>query len=73
MSKLSKSYPNWLKNPLAKEKNEMVKKNDEEGMWNKKSILRELEYWAMLDERHSIDNMHVKKSACESTWGTLLQ
>jgi hypothetical protein len=45
----------------------MVKKNDEEGMWNKKSILRELEYWAMLDERHSIDNMHVKKSACEST------
>jgi hypothetical protein len=30
-------------------------------MWNKKSILWELEYWPMLDVCHSIDNMHVKK------------
>jgi hypothetical protein len=46
---------------------------EEEGMWNKKSILWELEYWPMLDVRHSIDNMHVKKNVCEATCGTLLQ
>jgi hypothetical protein len=46
---------------------------EEEGMWNKKSILWELEYWSMLDVRHSIDNMHVKKNVCEATYGTLLQ
>jgi hypothetical protein len=42
-------------------------------MWNKKSILWELEYWPMLDVRHSIDNMHVKTNVCEATCGTLLQ
>jgi hypothetical protein len=42
-------------------------------MWNKKSILWELEYWSMLDVRHLIDNMHVKKNVCEATCGTLLQ
>jgi hypothetical protein len=42
-------------------------------MWNKKSILWVLEYWPMLDVRHSIDNMHVKKNLCEATCGTLLQ
>jgi hypothetical protein len=42
-------------------------------MWKKKSILWELEYWPMLDVRHSIDNMHVKKNVCEATCGTLLQ
>jgi hypothetical protein len=46
---------------------------EEEGMWNKKSILWELEYCPMLDVRHSIDNMHVKKNVCEATCGTLLQ
>jgi hypothetical protein len=46
---------------------------EEEGMWNKKSILWELEYWPMLDVRHLIDNMHVKKNVCETTCGTLLQ
>jgi hypothetical protein len=46
---------------------------EEEGMWNKKSILWELEYWPMLDVRHSIDNMHVKKNVCEATCATLLQ
>jgi hypothetical protein len=46
---------------------------EEEGMWNKKSILWELQYWLMLDVCHSIDNMHVKKNACEATCGTLLQ
>jgi hypothetical protein len=39
----------------------------------KKSILWELEYWSMLDVRHSIDNMHVQKNVCEATCGTLLQ
>jgi hypothetical protein len=42
---------------------------EEEGMWNKKSVLWELEYWPMLDVRHSIDNMHVKKNVCEATCG----
>jgi hypothetical protein len=46
---------------------------EEEGMWNKKLILWELEYWSMLDVRHSIDNMHAKKNVCEATCGTLLQ
>jgi hypothetical protein len=46
---------------------------EEEGMWNKKSILWELEYWPMFDVRHLIDNMHVKKNVCEDTCGTLLQ
>jgi hypothetical protein len=27
----------------------------------------------MLDERHSIDNMHIKKNVCEATCGKLLQ
>jgi hypothetical protein len=42
-------------------------------MWNKKSILWELEYWAMLDVRHSVDNMHVKKNVCEATYGRILK
>jgi hypothetical protein len=46
---------------------------EQEGMWNKKSILWELEYWPMLDVHHSIDNMHVKKNVCEATYGPLLQ
>jgi hypothetical protein len=54
-----------------------IKKRDGEeegeGMWNKKSILWELEYWLMLDVRHSTDNMHVKKNLCEATCGTFLQ
>jgi hypothetical protein len=46
---------------------------EEEGMWTQKSILWELEHWPMLDVRHSVDNMHVKKNVCEATCGTLLQ
>jgi hypothetical protein len=46
------------KKPLGRRKK---RDGEEEGMWNKKSILCELEYWPMLDVRHSIDNMHVKK------------
>jgi hypothetical protein len=42
-------------------------------MWNKKSIPWELVYWSMLDVRHSIDNMHIKKNVCEATCGPLLQ
>jgi hypothetical protein len=49
---------------LAKERNEDGE--EEEGMWNKKSILLELEFWPMLDVRHSIDNMHIKKNVCEA-------
>jgi hypothetical protein len=33
-SKLSRSYPNWLKKPLAKERNEMVNKKKECGTRN---------------------------------------
>jgi len=36
---------------------------DVQGTWKKKSILWELEYWELLDVRHSIDNMHVKKKS----------
>jgi hypothetical protein len=50
-----------------------IRDGEDEGMWNKKSILWELEYWPMLDLRHSIDNMHVKKNVCKATCGTLLQ
>jgi hypothetical protein len=46
---------------------------EEEEMWNKKSILWELEYWPMLDVHHSIENMLAKKNVCEATCGTLLQ
>jgi hypothetical protein len=45
---------------------------EDEGMWNKKPILWELEYWTMLDVCHSI-NMHVKNNVCEATCGTMLQ
>jgi hypothetical protein len=41
-----KELPKLTKKPLARERNEMVKKN---------SILWDLEYWLMLDVRHSID------------------
>jgi hypothetical protein len=46
---------------------------EEEGMWKKKSMIWELEYWPMLDVRHLINNMHVMKNVCEATCGTLLQ
>jgi hypothetical protein len=35
---------------------------EEEGMWNKKSILWGLEYWPMLDVRHSIQ--HARQEEC---------
>jgi hypothetical protein len=41
---------------------------EEEGMWNKKSILWELEYWPMLDVRHWIDNIHAKKNVWNYLW-----
>ena len=34
-------------------------------MWKKKSIFWELPYWEVLDIRHAIDVMHLKKSLCE--------
>jgi hypothetical protein len=68
--KTIKELPKLTEKTLGK-----IKKRDgeEEGMWNKKPILWELEYWPMLDVRHSINNMHVKKNVCEATCGTLLQ
>ena len=44
----------------------------DEGIWNKKSILWELEYWHILAVRHSIDTMHLKKNICESLVGTIM-
>ena len=42
-------------------------------MWNKKSIIWELEYWELLDVHHSIDNIDIKKNVYESMCVTLLQ
>jgi hypothetical protein len=60
---------------LRKRKKRDGEEEEEDGgrMWNKKSILLELEYLQLLDVRHSIDNMHVKKIVCEYTLETLLQ
>ena len=58
---------------LGKRKKRYGEEEDGQGMWNKKSILWELEYWQLLDVRHSIDTMHTKKNVCESLCGTLLQ
>ena len=44
----------------------------DEGIWNKKSILWELEYWHILAVRHSIDTMHLKKKICESLVDTFM-
>jgi len=41
-------------------------------IWKKKSIFFELPYWSKLDVRHCINVMHVKKNACDSIIGTLL-
>jgi hypothetical protein len=69
--KTIEELPNLTEKTLGKKK----KRDDEakEGMWNTKSILWDLEYWPMLDVRHSTDNMHVKKNVYEATCGTLLQ
>jgi hypothetical protein len=69
--KTIKELPKLTEKTLGKRKKQDGE--EEEGMWNKKSILWELEYWQMLDVRHSIDNMHVKKNVCEATCGILLQ
>jgi hypothetical protein len=69
--KTIKESPKLTEKTLGKRKKQDGE--EEEGMWNKKSILWELEYWPMLDVHHSIDNMHVKKNVCESTCRTLLQ
>ena len=58
---------------LGKRKKRDGEEEDGQGMWNKKSILWELEYWELLDVRHSIDTMHTKKNVSESLCGTLLQ
>jgi hypothetical protein len=68
--KTIEELPKLTEKTLGKRKK---RDGEEEGMWNKKSILWELEYWPMLDVRHSIDNMHIKKNVREATCGTLLQ
>jgi hypothetical protein len=70
--KTIKELPKLTEKTLGKRK-KLDGEEEEKGMWKKKSILWELEYWSMLDVRHSIDNMHVKKNVCEATSGTLLQ
>jgi hypothetical protein len=67
-----KELPKLTEKTLVKRK-KWDGEEEEEGMWNKKSILWDLEYWPMLDVRYSIDNMHVKKNVCEATCGKLLQ
>jgi hypothetical protein len=69
--KTIEELPKLTEKPLGKRKK--WDGEEEEGMWNKKSILWELEYMSLLDVRHSIDNMHVKKNVCEATCGALLQ
>ena len=44
----------------------------DEGIWNKKFILQELEYWHILAVRHSIDTVHLKKNICESLISTIM-
>jgi hypothetical protein len=70
--KTIKELPKLTKKTFSK-RNKRDREEEEEGMQNKKSILWELEYWPMLDARHWIDNMHVKKNVCEATRGTFLQ
>jgi hypothetical protein len=69
--KTIKELPKLTEKTLCKRK-KRDGEEEEEGMWNKKIILWDLEYWPMLDVRHSIDNIHVKKNVCEATCGTLL-
>jgi hypothetical protein len=68
--KTIEELPKLTEKTLGKRKK---RDGEDEVIWNKKSILWELEYWPMLDVRHSIDTMHVKKNVCEATCGTLLQ
>jgi hypothetical protein len=69
--KTIEELPKVTEKTLGKRKKRDGEEEEEEGMWNKKSILWEPEYWPVLDVRHSIDNMHVKKNVCEATCGTL--
>ena len=71
--KTIEELPKLIEKIIGKRKKRDGEEEDGQGMWNKKSILWELEYWELLDVRHSIDNMHVKKNVCESMLGTLLQ
>jgi hypothetical protein len=70
--KTIEELPKLTEKTLGKRKKRDVEE-EEEGMWNKKSIVWELEYWPMLDVHYSIDNMQVKKNVCETTCRTLLQ
>ena len=60
-------------NVILSKRNQSSKDDEQLGMWSKKSILFELEYWEKLDIHHSIGNMDVKKNICDSLIGTLLQ
>ena len=56
-----------------KKKRDSEEEEEGQGMWNKKSIIWELEYWELLDVHHSIDNIDIKKNVYESMCVTLLQ
>jgi hypothetical protein len=43
-----------------------------DGLWKKKSILWDFEYWSYLHVRHCLDVMHIIKNICESLVGLLL-
>jgi len=61
---------------LSKWKHGVDHEGDDDGhdeeIWNKKSILLEIEYWHILAVRHLIDTMHLKKNICESLVGTIM-
>jgi hypothetical protein len=63
MSKLSKSYPSWLKNPLAKEK-----KWDGEEEWRRRNVEQEINYMRARVLAHvgcaSFNWQHARQEKC---------
>jgi hypothetical protein len=66
--KTMEELPKLTKKTLDKRKKRDGEEEEEEGIWNKKSILWELEFSPMLYVRHSIDNMHVKNNVEDHVW-----
>ena len=49
------------------------KRKEPEGVvWKRRSVFWDLEYWPLLECRHSIDVMHVEKNVCDSVLGLLM-
>ena len=57
----TKTMEELPKKTILGQRKKQYGEEDVQGIWKKKSILWELEYWELLDFCHSIDNMHVKK------------